>query len=75
MQGFGVEPWMLGRSKGLRCMTRTEYWIVDVDRDELVVHRSPSGGTYASVERFVPGEIVTALAGATPVDVAALLAP
>lgn len=52
-----------------------EYWIVDVDRGELLVHRSPSGDAYTSVERFVPGDVVTPLVFAAPVDVAALLAP
>lgn len=51
-----------------------EYWIVDVKGDELLVHRSPAGDTYASVERFVPGDLVTPLIDAPPVDVAALLA-
>ncbi len=51
-----------------------EYWIVDVDRDELLVQRSPVGDMYASVERFAPGDVVTPLVDATPVDVAALLA-
>lgn len=51
-----------------------EYWIVDVDRDELLVQRSPVGDMYASVERFAPDDTVTPLVDATPVDVAALLA-
>jgi Uma2 family endonuclease len=52
-----------------------EYWIVDVDRDEVLVHREPRDGTYASVERFVPGDHVAPLIDVPPVDVAALLAP
>ena len=51
----------------------SEYWIVDVDRDELVVHRSPAAGAYASVERFVAGDTVAPLIDAAPVDVGALL--
>jgi Uma2 family endonuclease len=51
-----------------------EYWIVDVDRDELLVHRSPVDGAYTHVERFVAGDVVTPLLGPPAVDVAALLA-
>ena len=51
-----------------------EYWIVDVDRDELIVHRSPGDGAYTSIERFGPGDVVTPLVDAPAVDVAALLA-
>ena len=51
-----------------------EYWIVDVDRDELIVHRSPGDGAYTSIERFRPGDVVTPLVDAPAVDVAALLA-
>lgn len=51
----------------------TEYWIVDVDRDEVLVHRKPSGRAYASVERFAPGDLLTALIDVPPVEVAALL--
>ena len=29
-----------------------EYWIVDVDRDEVLVHREPRDNAYASVERW-----------------------
>jgi Uma2 family endonuclease len=50
-----------------------EYWIVDVDRDDVLVHRQPRAGTYTSVERFVPGDVITPLVAAPPVDVAALL--
>jgi Uma2 family endonuclease len=51
-----------------------EYWIVDVDRDEVLVHRSPSASAYASVERFTPGDTIVPLIDLPPVDVAALLA-
>jgi Uma2 family endonuclease len=51
-----------------------EYWIVDVDRDEVLVHRDPSAGEYASVERFAPGDTIAALIDLPPVDLAALLA-
>ena len=32
-----------------------DYWIVDVDRDEVLVHREPRDGAYSSIERFAPG--------------------
>ena len=51
-----------------------DYWIVDVARDEVLVHRKPRGGTYESVERFIPGDTIGLLFDAPPVDVAALLA-
>ncbi len=51
-----------------------EYWIVAVKDDALLVHRSPVEGAYTSVERFAPGDVVTPLVEAPPVDVAALLA-
>lgn len=51
-----------------------EYWIVDLDREEVVVHRSPRDSAYTSVERFGPGDVLTPLVQAPPVDVAALLA-
>lgn len=51
-----------------------EYWIIDVDHDEVLVHRSPGGDGYASVESFVHGDRVTPLVDLPAVDVAALLA-
>lgn len=51
-----------------------EYWIVDVDRDELVVHRLPDADAYETVERFASGDVVGPLVGVPPVEVAALLA-
>lgn len=51
-----------------------EYWIVDVNRDEVVVHRDPRDDAYASVERFRPGDTISPLLDVSPVDVAALLA-
>jgi len=50
-----------------------EYWIVDIDRNELLVHRQPGAGAYASVARFAAGDVVAPLVDAPPVDVAALL--
>jgi Uma2 family endonuclease len=52
----------------------SEYWIVDIDRDEVLVHREPRDATYASVERFVSGDRIAPLVDVPPVDVAALLA-
>ncbi len=51
-----------------------EYWIVDIDRDEVLVHRKPSENAYASVERFTPGDTIVPLVDLAPVDVGALLA-
>ncbi len=51
-----------------------EYWIIDVDHDKVLVHRSPGGDGYASVESFVHGDRVTPLVDLPAVDVAALLA-
>lgn len=51
-----------------------EYWIVDVDREEVLVHRAPSDVAYASTERFAAGDLIAPLIDVSPVDVAALLA-
>jgi Uma2 family endonuclease len=51
-----------------------EYWIVDVDRDEVLVHREPSATAFASLEHFKPGDTISPLIDLPPVDVAALLA-
>ena len=51
-----------------------EYWIVDVDRDEVLVHREPGDAGYAEVKRFTAGDHITPLVDLPPVDVAALLA-
>lgn len=52
-----------------------DYWIVDLDRDEVLVRRDPGGGAYATVERFVAGDVVVALVdGLARIDVGALLA-
>jgi len=45
-----------------------EYWIVDVERAQVIVHAEPQADGYATVRRYVVGELV-----APPVDVAALL--
>ena len=51
-----------------------EYWIVDVDRDEVLVHREPGDDGYASVECLAPGDMLQPLIDIPPVDIAALLA-
>ncbi len=33
-----------------------EYWIVDINRRRLLVHRDPHGTTYGSMTTFVPGQ-------------------
>lgn len=50
-----------------------EYWIVDIEGDEVLVHREPRGDRYASVARHAPGDVVEPLLGVPAVDVAALL--
>ena len=40
----------------------TEYWILDVASRRLLVHRSPEGGQYASVESYSEQESVAPLA-------------
>jgi Uma2 family endonuclease len=52
----------------------SEYWIIDVERDEVLLHREPRGSAYATVERFVAGDRIAPLIDIPPVDVAALLA-
>jgi len=52
----------------------TEYWIVDIDRDEVLVHRQPGETAYATVEHYKPGDMITPLIDIAPIDVAALLA-
>ena len=47
-----------------------EYWVLDVQRRELVVQREPAGSRYADVRRVGVGETVTAVAVALCVPVA-----
>jgi len=51
-----------------------DYWIVDAESDEVLVHREPRGTVYASVQRFEPGDRIAPLIDIPPVDVAALFA-
>jgi Uma2 family endonuclease len=64
----------LGKAAVYAAAGVNEYWIVDVDRDEVLVHREPSGAAYATVQRFAPGDHITPLVDIAPIDVAALLA-
>jgi len=50
-----------------------EYWIVDVERREVLVHSEPRPDGYALVRRYVVGELVPPPVDVPPVDVAALL--
>jgi Uma2 family endonuclease len=50
-----------------------DYWVLDVKRREIVVHREPSGSRFEHVQRFGAGESVTALAVALAVPVASLV--
>ncbi len=50
-----------------------EYWVLDVQRREIVVHRDPSGARYAHVERVGVGDTLTATTVALSVAVADLV--
>lgn len=50
-----------------------EYWVLDVKRREVVVHREPAGSSYEQVRRFGARETVSALAVALTVPVASLV--
>lgn len=39
-----------------------EYWIADLEREELIIHREPTGEHYASVETWRGDDIVSPLA-------------
>ena len=39
-----------------------EYWVVDVNRQRLIVHRDPSAGAYKSITEYAGSEQVTLLA-------------
>jgi Uma2 family endonuclease len=64
----------LGKASDYAAAGVCEYWIVDVDRNEVLVHREPGDMSYASVERFVAGDAISPLVDIPPIDVAALLA-
>jgi Uma2 family endonuclease len=42
-----------------------EYWVLDVNRRRLIVHRTPADGKYHSVEVYGENESVSPLAAAT----------
>ena len=50
-----------------------EYWVLDVERRELVVHREPVDGRYTSVRTLNDGATVTAVALGLTVRVSTLL--
>jgi Uma2 family endonuclease len=50
-----------------------DYWVVDLTRDEVVVHRDPAGPSFASVRRHREGRIQALRHPAVVVDVPALL--
>ena len=64
----------LGKAAAYATAGVPEYWIVDVDRDEVLVHRSPAGTVYENVERFAAGDQIKPLVDLPAVDVTALLA-
>lgn len=39
-----------------------DYWIVDLDREVLILHRAPSGETYADIQEFAGHAVVSPLA-------------
>ena len=50
-----------------------EYWVLDVNRREIVVHREPSGSAYRVVWRAGAGETLTAVAVDLAIPVASLV--
>ena len=50
-----------------------EYWLVDVQREELLVHTAPQDDGYGVVRRVRPGEEVQPPVAAPPVELGALL--
>lgn len=50
-----------------------DYWVLDVKRREIVVHREPAGPRFEHVQRVGAGETVTALAVALAVRVVDLV--
>ena len=65
----------LGKGSEYAAAGVLEYWIVDIARNEVLVHREPSATAYASVERFAAGDTIKPLVDLPPIDVSALLAP
>ncbi len=50
-----------------------EYWIVDVPKRGVDVHRRPSPTGYTEIKRYGDGEQIATEVAASPVDVSALL--
>jgi Uma2 family endonuclease len=50
-----------------------DYWVVDVAREEVVVHREPAGGTFGSVTRHRDGIVRALHHPSVTVDVRELL--
>jgi Uma2 family endonuclease len=50
-----------------------DYWVVDLTRDELVVHREPAGTTFASVTRHRDGRVRALRHPGVAVDIGELL--
>lgn len=66
----------LGRKAEIYAAGRIpEYWVLDVEGRELVVHRAPDERTYRDVRRAVEGQQVTAAAVDLTVAVGDLLPP
>ncbi|MBD3628592.1 Uma2 family endonuclease [Cyclobacterium sp.] len=36
-----------------------EYWIIDLDNNWIEVHTNPKKGSYASIQRYLPGEEIS----------------
>lgn len=52
-----------------------EYWIAELERRLVTVHREPRAGGYALSATYADGESVPTLVGAEPVEVTALFGP
>lgn len=50
-----------------------EFWILNLVDGVLEVYRDPQGSTYRTALRLTPGETITPLAAATPINVNELL--
>lgn len=65
-----------GRKLPLYAAARVpEYWIADLHRDVVDVHRSPVGNRYTQVETIAPGGMLTVPEAGLVVEVGALLTP
>lgn len=71
---FSSRPRDVGKAAAYAAAGVPEYWIVDVERDEVLVHRDPRADGYATITRHAPGDTVQPLVDVPAVDLAALLA-